>query len=433
MKKQAFWMYYRIIFILNAVLCFSEYVGNAQSVEAPFLLYSPSPAITGMGGAGTALPSDDPYNFFYNPAQLGLSGENHVSIGIYPSPVHISPAFSDILFSNYTLHGAYDMSKLLGVFPLRLGAGFLYQKIDFGKFTRTTENGNVLGVVHPYENAATFSLGFGFDFFLKISGGISYKLIWSRMSILTDTANPDTKGNADAFDLGILADLPVLSSMPISDNLSLDLSASAGYTFANWGSDMVYTVNNSDFGSPIARTARLGYGLSGGIDYKIKDMKIKLIKIDWTSEANDLLVKNVANANQKDTTYTQGYKPPLGDINFWDNVIMLKNTSTSAVNRHGVKFSIFETADIALGEYGIPGSYNKMTGSTLGIIISTKGIMKILSLDINNNIIKFIANHFILQYSYSRIKFDEYDYGYGNIYQYRDQSYNAIYLIFSGF
>ncbi|MBI5324961.1 MAG: hypothetical protein HZB41_06780 [Ignavibacteriae bacterium] len=50
-----------IFFLSNSYLI-------SQSVEAYFLLYSPSPIITGIGGAGTAIPTDDPYNFFYNPA-----------------------------------------------------------------------------------------------------------------------------------------------------------------------------------------------------------------------------------------------------------------------------------------------------------------------------------------------------------------------------
>jgi hypothetical protein len=432
MKKKVFWKSYQNVIVLLSFLYLSNLVLNAQSVEADFLLFSPSPVVTGMGGAEAALPSDDPYNFFYNPAQLGLNNENtNLSIGIYPSSVNVS-SLSNVLFNNFAVHGGYDCSKLLGGLPLSLGAGFLYQKIDFGEFLRTTDSGYVLGVVHPYEKATTFSLGFGFNYFIKIAGGISYKLIRSDMSGYTIPNKMFffTKGNADAFDLGILAELPILTSMPITENLSLNLSASAGYTFANWGSYMVYNLGS---GSPIARTARLGYGLSTGIDYKIKETKIKLVKIDWTSEANDLLVKNVLISNPPDTIYTQGYKPPLGDINFWDNVIMLKNTSTSAVNRYGVKISFFETADIELGRYEIPNIYNKMKGSTLGISISTKGIMKIISQEIENNILEFIAKHISLQYSYSGIKFDEYNDNLGYNYPSYEQSYNALYLTFSGF
>ncbi|TAL68090.1 MAG: hypothetical protein EPN82_11865 [Bacteroidetes bacterium] len=433
MKKKSFLKSEQILFVFFSILFISISNLNAQGVEADFLLYSPSPVVTGMGGAGTAIPIDDPYNFFYNPAQLGLRDTNtNISFGIYPSSVNLSATNTKILFDNYAINGGYDFSKLLGGFPLSVGVGFLYQGIDYGEFTRTHESGQVSGTVHPYEKSATFSLGFGFNYLIKLSGGISYKLIWSEVPKIPGLYPYDSesmKGNADAFDLGILAEVPIITKMNLGENLNFSFSASAGYTFANWGGDMVYKTSNTIHGDPIARTARLGYGLRAGIDYKYKETDFKLIQIDWTSEANDLLVENVEKINQADTIYMSDYKSsPLGNINFLDNVILLKNTSTSAINRHGVKFSVFETADISFGRYAMPRSFNKSIGSTLGFSISTKGVFKFLAQEIKNEIIDFIAKHISIQYSYSRIKFDKSYYLNNIIIQYLDQKYNAIYL-----
>ncbi|MBI5324959.1 MAG: hypothetical protein HZB41_06770 [Ignavibacteriae bacterium] len=244
-----------------------------------------------------------------------------------------------------------------------------------------------------------------------------------------------TNGDADAFDLGILAEVPIIIKMPLGDNFNFNLSASAGYTFANWGSDMVYSRDVYDFGEPIARTARLGYGLRTSIDYKYKEAEFKLLQIDWSSEANDLLVKNevptIYNGNDSIYTVSQSYKSPIGDINIWDNIVMMKNTSNSVINRHGVKFSLLETADFSFGRYGLPGSYDMLRGSTLGFSIGTKGIMKIMSQEIKNNIIEFISKHISFQYSYSRIKFDERMDEYGYIFRHPDQSYYALYLVIS--
>lgn len=436
MKTKALLKRRQVIFISFSIIFLSNLSLYAQSVEADFLLYSPSPVITGMGGSGTGLPIDDPYNFFYNPAQLGLGDTNtNLSVGIYPSSVNLSGFNTEVLFDNYAIHGGYDFSKLLGGFPLTLGAGFLYQGIDFGEYLRTNENGIVLGKVNPYEKAATFSLGFGFNYFIRIAGGISYKLIWSDMNVLNGKyESSDMKGNADAFDLGVLTEIPILNEMHLSENLSLNLSASVGYTFANWGSDMVYTINNNDFGEPIARTVRLGYGLSAGIDYKYKETEFKLIQIDWTSEANDLLAKSRI-LDEHDSVFsmiTYNSSAPFGEINFWDNVILLKNTSASTVNRHGVRVSMFETANISFGGYSKPHTHIKTTASTFGFCIGTMGVMKFLSQEIKNDIIDFIAKHISLQYSYSRIKFDEVYYLNDILMKYPDQSYNALYLTISG-
>ena len=434
MIKQALLNSRLVISLSILIFLLSISILNAQSTEADFLLYSPSPVITGMGGAGTAIPTEDPYNFFYNPAQLGLIDSNtNISLGIYPSSVNLSP-FTEVLFDNYAIQGGYDFSKLLGGFPLKIGAGILYQGIDFGEFFRAHESGQILSKLHLYEKAGTFSIGFGFNYFIKIAGGISYKLIRSYNDLFSysDSTFNSTQGNADAFDLGILVDVPIITKMPLGKNLNFNLSASSGYTFANWGSAMIYTGSYSASSGPIARTVRLGYGLSAGIDYKYKETVYKLLQIDWSSEANDLLVEMVEKIYPPDTVYTYGYKSPLGDINIWDNVIMMKNNSSSVVNRHGVKFSILETADISFGRYGLPGTYGKLLGSTFGFSASTKGLMKFLSQEIKNDIIEFIAKHISLQYSNSTIKYDDRKDEDGNTYKYPGQNYNALYLAISG-
>ncbi len=54
----------------------------------PFLLLQPSPSLTAMGQTGTALPTNDPFGFVWNPAQLGYTSlHNNLSFIFYPSKV----------------------------------------------------------------------------------------------------------------------------------------------------------------------------------------------------------------------------------------------------------------------------------------------------------------------------------------------------------
>ncbi|MBI5324960.1 MAG: hypothetical protein HZB41_06775 [Ignavibacteriae bacterium] len=94
-----------------------------------------------------------------------IDSNTNISIGIYPSSTDIA-AFGKVLFDNYAVQGGYDLSKLLGGFPLSIGAGFLYQGVNFGEFTRTHESGVVIGTFNSQEKASTFSLGFGFNYFI---------------------------------------------------------------------------------------------------------------------------------------------------------------------------------------------------------------------------------------------------------------------------
>ena len=43
----------------------------------PFLLLQPSPSLSAMGQTGTALPTEDPFGFLWNPAQLGYTSQNN--------------------------------------------------------------------------------------------------------------------------------------------------------------------------------------------------------------------------------------------------------------------------------------------------------------------------------------------------------------------
>ena len=62
-----------LVFILTFVL---QNVSLSQGEAAvPFLTVPVSPLLNGMGATGTSLPTDDPFGFLYNPAQLGYTSQ----------------------------------------------------------------------------------------------------------------------------------------------------------------------------------------------------------------------------------------------------------------------------------------------------------------------------------------------------------------------
>ena len=72
-----------ILFLGISSLTFAQ-----DGTALPFLQYPVSPSLNGMGATGTSLPTDDPFGFLYNPAQLGFTGrESNLSFSIYPSSV----------------------------------------------------------------------------------------------------------------------------------------------------------------------------------------------------------------------------------------------------------------------------------------------------------------------------------------------------------
>jgi len=83
---------------LTAILFFSLFSASnyAQGEAAvPFLLLNPSPSLSAMGATGTALPTEDPFGFLWNPAQLGYTSQtNNLSFIFYPSKLEWIPEFN---------------------------------------------------------------------------------------------------------------------------------------------------------------------------------------------------------------------------------------------------------------------------------------------------------------------------------------------------
>ena len=89
----------------------------------PFLVYPLSPSLNAMVATGTSIPTDDPYGFLFNPAQLGHTSQTtNLSFIFYPSKVKVN-YFTDLNLSGIALNLGYNFNKLVGI-PLSIGFGF---------------------------------------------------------------------------------------------------------------------------------------------------------------------------------------------------------------------------------------------------------------------------------------------------------------------
>lgn len=80
-----------IVFLLNFAV--KSYAQGEAAV--PFLLLNPSPSLSAMGATGSALPTNDPFGFLWNPAQLGYTSQtNNLTFIFYPTPVDWIPSFN---------------------------------------------------------------------------------------------------------------------------------------------------------------------------------------------------------------------------------------------------------------------------------------------------------------------------------------------------
>jgi hypothetical protein len=393
----------------------------------PFLTVPVSPLLNGMGATGTSIPTDDPFDFLYNPAQLGyISKDNNFSFIIYPASVDISPfSFYQVDVNAFAFNIGYNFKKLIN-FPLTVGIGFSRPEINFGEFVITNEGGpEPQGTVESKDYFLALSLGAGIDYGVQFYSGITYKSITSILAppdIGVGAEQTNYDGNASAYDFGLLLNVPVIKL--IDDEADLDLfqtvpsipffNFSIGYSQLNIG-DEIYYIDPAQ-ADPLPRTARLGYGLSTGIDLKIDDMMLRTLELGFTVDAEDLLI-----SGRFDTTgaSSNGYQSFLGDIDIGRNIIQMKGDE-NVISRSGFKLDFVETLTITWGKYS-GRSYDNL--KTYGIAIRSKGLLKLLDKFTNDPTMSYIAKHFDIRYYNSTYNVDHWS----------ERDFEGIALVINGY
>ncbi|HPI20518.1 MAG TPA: hypothetical protein PKY56_09120 [Candidatus Kapabacteria bacterium] len=405
-----------VIIFLNA----KELFTFTYRTAIPSLIIPPSAFNHSIGGAGVAVPTDDAFNVFSNPALLGLSSrETNFSANFYPENIKIKPFGGDPYFYNFAISAGINLDKQMGI-PLSLGIGYLRQYSDLGEHIRTREDGAAIGAYRSEESANSFFLAASTEFWVKLALGFGVKFISPESNpILIDE-------DITAFDFGIIAVAPIVKDYVLSDELSGNFNFSAGYSLKNLGNEIKYNFNH-DFiiytyereyyrPKPLPRTERLGIGLNINFDYDFKGTKIKILNVDFTSEANADLVKIDSLGYE--------YRPILSETNIWKNIIQAKS-SENVINRLGWRLNLFEFVSYSDGRKFEYYPYSDLNYTTSGFSIETTGIFKILNALIGNSDFGYIANHFNLRFSYAEIKGEAGVLGFNN--------YKNIELIVKGF
>ena len=360
----------------------------------PFLVIPVSPTQTAMGVTGTSLPMDDPYGFLLNPAQLGhTSQSNNLSFIFYPSSVDWLGS-KILTISGIAMNLGYNFKNLVG-FPLTVGIGFANPKINLGEFIITGEiDPTPIGTFEAKDYYYAYSMGIGVDYYVQLNAGITYKSITSILSDQpTGTEQGRGKAEVSAIDYGLLLNVPVIRL--IDDNLTLDifknvpsipfLNLSFGLSRTNIG-DEVYYIDAAQT-DPLPRSARLGYGISTGMDLQFADIDLNIFDFAFTVDAWDILI-------ERDSIGKSGYQSGLGNIEFDKHVLQIKGDD-KVVSQAGLQISLMETLVLRNGHFNGRGFHDRKTN---GIEIRAKGLLKLLRKFSDDNTIQFIADHFDLRY-----------------------------------
>ncbi len=357
----------------------------------PFLLLQPSPSLAAMGQTGTALPSEDPFAFIWNPAQLGYTSQNNnFSFIYYPSKLDWLPQLNaDLEVKGLAFNVGYNLKDAID-FPLSFGFGYSNVEFDYGNFFNNVQQ--TTSESKDYYHA--YALGVGIDYYCQFNAGFTFK---SVTSILSDQPTAQEQGSGTAkpnvVDFGLLINIPVLNLINPELDLYLDgdtkfkpdFNFSIGYSKSNIG-DEVYYIDPAQ-ADPLPRMDRLGYGISTGFDLLGDNFKMKVLNFSLTVEADDILI-------DRDITGWE-YQSTLSDLQFVKNLINIEGTE-KIVSHIGLKFDLFETASFSTGHFSGRGFMD--VAETGGYELRTKGLFKLWALWAKEPFTDFLSDHIDIRY-----------------------------------
>ena len=382
---------------LTAILFLSLFSATnfAQGEAAvPFLLMNPSPSLSAMGATGTALPTEDPFGFLWNPAQLGYTSQtNNLSYIFYPAKLEWLPAINlDLELKAMAFNAGYNFKDLIG-FPLSFGFGYSNTEINFGEFIRRDENGNIIGTFEAKDYYDAYAFGIGVDYVVQLNIGYTIKDVTSILSEFPGQEQSSGTAATTVNDFGILLNVPVLNLIDDKMQTQLDenlfakptFNFSLGYSKSNIG-DEIYYIDQAQ-ADPLPRMDRLGYGITVGFDLISDNFRINAFNLSFTVEADDILI-------DRDTIGGWEYQSTLSDLNFSKNIIQIEGDE-KIVSHAGTKLEFVETISLNFGHFYGRGFDMRETN---GYEIRAKGLLKLCALWANDSITDFLRDHIDIIY-----------------------------------
>jgi len=383
---------------LTAILFFSLFSASnfAQGEAAvPFLLLNPSPSLSAMGATGTALPTEDPFGFIWNPAQLGYTSQtNNLSFIFYPSKLEWIPVWNaDLELNSIALNAGYNFKDLIG-FPLSFGFGYSNVNFNYGTFVINDPGGpDPIGTFEPEDYYHAYSFGLGVDYFVQLSIGYTIKDITSKLGDLPGAEQESLIVETTVNDFGILLNVPVIRLIDDKMQVQLDENLNAlptfnfslGYSKSNIGDEISYI--DSAQADPLPRMDRLGYGISTGFDLVSDNFRINAFNLSFTVEADDILIT-------RDSIGNSEYQSTLSDLKFWKNIVEIEGDD-KIVSHAGTRLDFVETVSLYFGHFSGRGFDMRETN---GYEIRAKGLLKLCALWAKDPITDFLRDHFDIRY-----------------------------------
>lgn len=377
------------------------------SAGALFLLIQPSLRANGMGGTSVSSVENDALGIAFNPARLGIwANENFFMAEFYPAKSEWLAGL-DIFYDAKTFVAGYDLKRFDHRIPVSLGVGYTRVNLDFGEIAVTGPNDPTpIAVLHIIERAKLWTVGLGFDYWIKAGCGWSFKSIESDLgpAIIDDLVYP-TSTNIKAHDFGVVLYAPGEEIIARLTGKTLELRPGVrpvfglglGYSKSNIGSTISYIdIAQPD---PLPRTARVGLSLNAGLASTRHGRPWRLVSLEHQYETEQLLVRRT-------DRQSVSYASFLGDINFFKNVI-LRQENSKIISKTGWELGANEFVFLRYGHYKDP--LGRVDYKTFGASISSYGLLNVIfqSTPRSPTWMRWLTEHLDVRYDYSSYDFKE--------------------------
>ena len=372
-----------------------------NTVGVPFILsLPPSANLNAAGGAFAALPTDDPFGFYYNPAQLGQFSQNSNAAIQFDRRNWTAFGLEDLHFFNLGISTGYNFKNINEKLPLSIGVGYMIGYWSLGENIWTDETGAELGTFKSREYYNAFGIGACYNIFLKASVGLTYKHINSNLGQNKIGDVDSNSGKSNAFDFGLMLNIP-FTKLFNPDRLNREglypiLELNYGYSILNVGEEIYYLDKSQ--ADPLPRFARLGNAIKFGLGKRTNGININIFTFEYSSESNDILVT-------RDTSGAFKYDDIFGDISFF-NSLFLWDDGNKVIVRRGLSLDLYEILQFSMGFIDQP-DYQQV--KPFGLAVSVKGILKSISMFSGKPGLDNFINHMDVKFAYTNLNLNSND------------------------
>jgi hypothetical protein len=369
----------------------------------PFLLITTAPEGNGMAGTTASQITTDAFATIANHGQLGLfSLRNLFNASTYVPRTDWLPQFylPDLGYGVTAINAGYNFTELLSLpFDLSAGIGYSRVSLNLGTFVVTNSSGPTpMDKFDSEEYCDSYSFGIGLDYHVRLGLGFNLKNIESRLSpIGTESEMGAGSASVSATNFGLLLEVPMVdlftnlsgASLKVAPRIHPFLDFSFGYVRANAGNEVVHI--DAAQADPLPRTSVVGLSIGTGLAMKSGKTEWQLASFKLVHHVDDLLVIRHDNGSFD-------YQSGLGDIRFWDNVVLGKFNSKVKMRR-GWQVQVAEVLCLRGGSVESPG----LSYTTSGYSICLGGLTRLMSLITTGPVadeswMGFVADHFDLQF-----------------------------------